>query len=1147
MEKVQGPGRGVAPLKEAAADEPSGSKPKQKPTTESSVPDPPPADLRVEYRGVQGHTPLSDSRAVRPLAALMESLDTNLSLRRGPETPAEQKAERLVSRRLRRELQAAFGVEEAALFQLPSELMKMQLGVREVSASLPDEVETMVEILARSRTSEGNKLPIDLVNRLFAAKDELRALTRRIVKEGPTDRALYNLNQALIPLLMDVARAREVYMTGAAEGDAGFFVLRAMRPSERARAKLAEEDPAAYEIVQRRRMAFKAWERNVQDICARNNLEPEKKRILGALVTVGTDRATGEETVFSPYDGALPIEDFLEARRAYIAGRKAAETLDTDSVDADKLAKVPDEVLDRLTDDVRYASITDDRAKQSGLTRILPVKSHEGRDVVVEGRFKGLYLDQLVNESGRMIEGGAYRYDPATGRSKKLPPRPEMADREPYVTVANKREHGEDKEKLFLMLPPKQGEWTELRHAIRSLSDRIPSIEYVRGSKNTAFYFDPKDFALVRDTLMSVSLSTQALATVKAYYRELAEADQATAPENLALYSLDKIGGFKSRFRGPDGAVRSLELSSVQRQALAWLEANGTRGVCALDTGMGKTLTAIAAMQKMLRDGLGDGDGTNGKFLFVCPPSLRGNLAKEIHRFMGREAAAALLRRVDVLSYGQFRNAMKSGRWKGKPFRAKRYGAVFFDEAQALKNPRNKTTQAALSLDHPHKICLTASPMEKSPMEAYVLSCVSNNIDLSDRVEGKQHRYEMRKFKARFCETFGGRIVGIKSDPLVRRDLHTWVKRNVFYADKHNLPEAPLPPLEQHSEAVIMSPEVEAAYRKASATFGKGLEGMVSLFRDKGVLETYVDDKGRERVRTNPNAKDKHIAQAMGISLASAIKELNDLANMPEKRIPGAGFPKIDAAERIIKGRLRRSDGASRTILFSDDREMVLKTAEELSKRIPGKLHAACLNDTIRLFKNGTELTQLGPHELPFRHKAYRNDPTARSNKTTNRHYPPAQWQQFVLAEVLSPNEDVQSCTLLGQTYQTGQNLQAFDTCVHLDRDTWCSEDMTQRTARLWRQGQENPVTEYTIDAVYEDPRSDFDRTLDQVRRLHQTLEGEMFDAAIKAAQTIELGSEWFEMASRNTRFLKLDRDTMELMVSPRLERTRPRGERDVG
>jgi hypothetical protein len=1148
VEKLPAPGRLRPPAASIAA-EPTRRAAKASapaPSPEVRGPDAPPEAMQAGYRGAQEHTPLTTSNAVRPMAALMQALDTRLSMRSGPESAEEQQAERLLSRRLRRELKAAFGPKEAALFQLPSELMKVQLGAKALDPALPEQVENMLEVLARAQGPGQDRLPPPLVNRLFAAKDELAPLLRRVVKNEADDKDLYKVNQTLVPLLMDVARARGIFMAGAAEGEAGFVVLRAMRPEEKALATLEVEDPAAFEIAMRRKMTFAQYDANVQKLCAKNNLAADTKRILGALVTVGEDRATGEQIVFSPYTGALPMETFLTERRAYLEAKKLAEQGEAAPVSVESLDRLPDKVVDALPGEVRFASLTDDRAKQSGLTRILPVKAHEGVDVVVEGRFKGLSLDQLVNQNGRMIEGAAYTYEPATGRSKKLPNRPELADKEPYITVTQKQERGALRDKLFLMMPFKQGEWTELRQAVRKLSERIPSIQYVPGSKNTSFYFDPKDFAVVRDTLKSVSLSSQALASVKGYYRELAEAEQAAAPENLELYALDKIGGFKAKLAGPDGEVRPVALSSKQRQAIAWLEANGGRGVCALDTGMGKTLTAIATMQKMLRDGMGDGDGTNGKFLFVCPPALRGNLAKEIHRFMSREAADELLSRVDVMSYAQFRNAVKTQKLGSKPFRPERYGAVFFDEAQALKNPSTKTAQAALALRHPHKICLTASPMEKNPMEAYVLSCVANNIDLSHRTEGKQNRWEMRKFKARFCETFGGRIVGLKDDPLAQRDLHTWVKRNVFYADKRDLPESPLPPLEQHSEAVVMPPEVEKAYRKVAKAFGKAMEGMVSLFRDKGVLEEYVDDKGRARVRTNPDAKDKRIARAMGIGMASVIKELNDLANMPEKVVPGAGYPKIDAAARIVKDRLRASKGESRAILFSDDREMVLRSAEEMSRRIPGKLHAACLNDTIRIFKNGKELEQLGQHALPFRPKAYRNDPDAPANKTTNRHYPPAQWQQFVLAEVLSPHEDVLSATLLGQTYQTGQNLQAFDTAVHLDRDTWCSEDMNQRTARLWRQGQENPVTEYVLDAVYEDPKSGLDGTLDEVRKFHQVLEGELFNSVIKAAQTMELGAEWFEMRAQNTAFLKLDRETLELMVSPRLQRARPRGERDV-
>jgi hypothetical protein len=222
-------------------------------------------------------------------------------------------------------------------------------------------------------------------------------------------------------------------------------------------------------------------------------------------------------------------------------------------------------------------------------------------------------------------------------------------------------------------------------------------------------------------------------------------------------------------------------------------------------------------------------------------------------------------------------------------------------------------------------------------------------------------------------------------------------------------------------------------------------------------------------------------------------------------------------------------------------------TARELSKQAPpGKVHAACLNDEIRLFQGGVELTTFAGHTLPFRPHPYRNDMSKPSNKTTNRHFPKAQWQQYVLGELLGPTRDVLTCTMLGQTYQTGQNLQAFDTVIHLDRDTWCSEDMRQRTARLWRQGQESGVLEVTIDAVYDAARSTYDATLDEVRKHQQVLEGELFDAVVKAAQGKELGAEFFDMVAKNASSIQLDRATVDLMASPYVAQSRPPGERDV-
>jgi hypothetical protein len=1038
-------------------------------------------------------------------------------------------ATRLVSQRLRKEVAGAFGEAGAALFDVPSTLFRAwEAHVPGADRNKPTLSSNAIKDVGAWLHAVATAPSTSLATRnvMLAHRAQLESLLGDVVKHGATDRRLARVNELLLPMLESAAKDAGIFMKPVVKaardgGNAGFAVFRAMRPVERELERLRTVDPDAYAVTMKRKQAFADFERGVAEACAHENLEPRKAKILGALVTIGTDRRTGEETVFSPQHGALPMERFLAARHADIDARKRLAKIEND-IPLHKLDKAPVGIA--LEGEVRWASLTDDAAKDDAVTRIYAVRAHVdaesgvARDVVVEGRFAGHYLDTLVNEAGRLVEGTAHRYNPVTLRASKVPERPDVADREPYVTVARVSERGVAKEKLFLQLPNGRDDWTEVRQAIRKLSSQIPSIEYIAGSRNASFTFEAKDFNVVREALGGLALSTGALDHVRGWFQELAEAERATAAENLGVYSPEAIGGFKAQVRTLSGKKVDVDLQVHQRQALAWLEANGGRGVISLDTGMGKTLTAIAAMQKMVRDGEAK-DGQ--KFLFVCPPSLRGNLAKEIHRFLDKDAAHALLSRVDVMSYGEFRS--RAGKMD-----ASSYASVFFDEAQALKNPSNKTTQAALAFNHPRKVCLTASPMEKNPMEAYVLSAVANNVNLADRVEGKEHRREMRKWKERFCETFGGRVVGIVQDELTRSDLHTWVKRNVFFADKRDTASFDLPPLEERSEVIPMPPALEAAYREASRDLEKALRGMVTLFRDKGLLK---DGKA------DPDARDPKIAAALGLSLRPLMQKLDALQNVPERVVPGMGSPKIDRAVEVVKNRLRETDGDARAVLFSDDKEMVLLNARTMSERIPGKIHAACLGDEIRLFQNGVELKEHAGHALPFKPKPYRLDMNAPSDPVHNRHHRKNQWQQFVLGELLGPNRDVTTCSMLGQVYQTGQNLQAFDTCVHLDRDSWNAEDMRQRTARLWRQGQEQTVVELTIDMVYDAPIDAKDATLDQIRAHHQTLEGGLFDDVIRAAQRKELAVEWNEMQMKGTNEVRMDRQVLDLLTSPFVQR----------
>ena len=147
---------------------------------------------------------------------------------------------------------------------------------------------------------------------------------------------------------------------------------------------------------------------------------------------------------------------------------------------------------------------------------------------------------------------------------------------------------------------------------------------------------------------------------------------------------------------------------------------------------------------------------------------------------------------------------------------------------------------------------------------------------------------------------------------------------------------------------------------------------------------------------------------------------------------------------------------------------------------------------------------------------------------------PKKEWKVHVMQELVAKNPMVGS-VVLTSSYAVGQNLQAFDTVVHLDRDTWNSETMKQRTARAWRQGQENPVTEVVLDAVYENPLDSTDATLDQIRRYVQELDSDLFDRVVIESQTEALGSEFFGMKRTNASFYKVNRRMMEMAMSPYL------------
>ncbi len=1276
----------------------------------------------------------------------------------------------------------AFTPRALVFFEWYVELRRINLG-KPIESDLHQDYLKATRILSQVKSPvDGRPLSPVVINRIVSDKPVILQTLRKINADQAQTIHWRNLNEVVVSFILEMCKDKGIYLKTIQRGPEQWPVFRKMSGRQKTLEHLKDEDPESYALIVQQQKSLAEIDASRQQALENSGLRIQTKMVAGMPVMVGHDPGTDERVildrdgtrfsgpppvplvdengrpVYRPQKDGEPRKQRLdwtgtaeEAFAIHTRAKKAAmEQLSrvpsrTD-VNPESLRAVDDETLDNLPGKLEYKAITDDKAKQGRLTRIfatkrveMHVEDEEGgyrvieRDVVVgdpKNRYRGCYLDDLINGQGRLIEGTAYTMDRRSGekKKKKAPTRIDPSAREPYVStgfitekrVVNGKRITEKKKKLYVKIDGSRT-FTPLMDAIKSLAcnggkgSKLNCVEsivmtdtrFVRIDPETgepkigpltgrpvyghsrSFYFDPKDFGLLMDALKGMSLSSAALDEVQKYYKELTLAERATDEDNLTPYSAAELqaefpGGETVAFVtrktkvNDDGTteVKPFDLLKKQQQGLAWLDANGNSGVLALETGIGKTASGVGMMMKLARDGfLEEGaeftkpDGTvvktNGRFLFVCPKDLRGNMHKEIHKFIS--PAKPLADRVDVLSFREYSGSFHSTQvpsrlrnvpyWKarieaerakveqgkkaaappapgGKPKKPRRqkdpatlvwnpevYVAIIFDEAHELKKPSTRMGEAALKTYNPRKICMTASPMETDPMDAYVMAAICNNTPLFGKTkEIQDNKKSMRRFKNRFCEVVGGRIIGVKQDPLVIRDMHTWVKKNIYHADKTQVEEYDLPELRPDTVVSEMPEPVERAYRDVSKSIAKSLQHAAKKFRERSDPYKGISEAQKKKYQK----KTEEAERIFGMELRPVVKILNLLANRPAEafkqmatliekgHLPGTldkatglpkpippllaealkkwaknsspddmrmiaeeiGNPKVETAVSYIKTALAKAEG-SRSLIFSDDPAMCREAVEYISRVVAGR-HALCLKNEIHIYANGKPIQEIGVrldadtarklplrekgserdpqargrmvmHSLPFKEQQLRKYPELRAHETLNKSFKADQWQQFVLQEIISKDSSVKTAVLEGQSYSHGHNLQAFSTVIHLDRDTWNSEAMKQRTARAWRQGQENGVDEITIDSTYPASRDEKGRarsddvaTLDDIRRVFQSMDGAIFDAIIKEAQGTELGAEWADTTRRRSSDFRLCQNTVALMLSPHVKNSQP-------
>jgi SNF2 family DNA or RNA helicase len=228
------------------------------------------------------------------------------------------------------------------------------------------------------------------------------------------------------------------------------------------------------------------------------------------------------------------------------------------------------------------------------------------------------------------------------------------------------------------------------------------------------------------------------------------------------------------------------ELRPYQRRGLGWLvylRRLGLGACLADDMGLGKTVQAIAMLLHERAAGLEE----RRPALLVCPTSVVANWRREVERFApglrvlvhhggSRHEGEAFLQALQghdivITSYG-------TARRDAEVLQQVRWSDLILDEAQNIKNPSAKQSQAVRRFDARNRVALTGTPVENHLTELWSVLEFLNPGYLGSHEQFRQQftvpieRYndeeqaaELRRLVQPFL------LRRLKSDPTIISDL----------------------------------------------------------------------------------------------------------------------------------------------------------------------------------------------------------------------------------------------------------------------------------------------------------------------------------------------------------------------------------------
>lgn len=376
---------------------------------------------------------------------------------------------------------------------------------------------------------------------------------------------------------------------------------------------------------------------------------------------------------------------------------------------------------------------------------IQPLENHEPAQLVVRDRESENEILKLMEGSGfTKTEGGFFMQNEALEYEFLIHTLPKLQKRtQVFATTAvrNRVVTNQVQPKIRVKMHKERMHWLEFKFEMDGIPDRqikeiLAALEvkrkYYRLPNGSLLSLETKEMEAIRafleaepiqDDDYEATLARPVLEGLK--FLNIIGDTSVFAPEESFRQFLNQLLHPETLDFDVPRSLASI-LRDYQKTGFKWmklLSQYGFGGVLADDMGLGKTLQSITFIVSELETIRAQ----KAPVLIVCPTSLTYNwlnefliYAPEIQAIvmdgtqLERKEIRADLENGDVFitSYPILRRDLK---WFEKQF----FHTIFFDEAQAFKNPFTQTARSVKKLQANHRFGLTGTPMENAIEELW--------------------------------------------------------------------------------------------------------------------------------------------------------------------------------------------------------------------------------------------------------------------------------------------------------------------------------------------------------------------------------------------------------------------------------------------